>query len=196
MSLPRYRDPLEAAGPDTSDEVLRNKLRSNNWDGAGSLPTVDSAATEGYLLDPASGIAQFTTMYVGGNTAPRGLVGQAKKTTNQSGISGETDVSGLSVALTTVAGRVYKLTALVRATQGSPASPVVCRITNGSNTSLGATVFTTTAGWTLTHNVLTYDVPGAGSTTYKVRMATSFGTVQVDASATAPAVLMVEDVGA
>jgi len=197
MSLPRYRDPLEAAGPDTSDEVLRNKLRSNNWDGAGSLPTVDSTATEGYLLDPATGIAQFQVIYIQGQTAPAGSVGSATKTTDQGGIStSEVDVAGLSVTFTAVAARIYKVSALLRCTYTASAGVGVVRITDGSNTSLAASVHTHGGSESRTHSLFVVQNPGAGSVTYKVRAVTGTGTMTAHGSSTAPGIILVEDIGA
>jgi len=55
-----------------SDVVVEGDVRSANWDGSGSLAGgADSSASRGFLLDSASGAAQFTALYWGtGSTMP------------------------------------------------------------------------------------------------------------------------------
>ncbi|MFC1740185.1 tail fiber domain-containing protein [Pseudomonadota bacterium] len=53
--------------PDTFERIVRKDLRSANWDGGGDLSGgADAAATAGYLIDYATGAAQFQNIYAKG----------------------------------------------------------------------------------------------------------------------------------
>jgi hypothetical protein len=195
MSLPRYRDPITSLP--VEDDVLRNKLRSNNWDGAGSLPTVDATATEGYLLDPATGVAQFTDLYVGGRGAPRGLMAYGDKTATQTGIGGSlTDVTGLTATFTAITNRLYRLTAWAR-TQQSTASDVWIQIADSGNSPVNTGVKTgSSSSWDNVFVVIGLVSPPSGSITYKVRALVGAGTVSIQASSASRSYLIAEDIGA
>lgn len=55
--------------PVTVDRIVRKDIRSANWDGGGDLSGgEDTTATGGYLIDYATGAAQFQSIYAGGGS--------------------------------------------------------------------------------------------------------------------------------
>jgi hypothetical protein len=128
---------------------------------------------------------------------PLGTKAYSSVTANQTGITSVTDLTGLLVTWTAVAGRRYKVTVTgeITATVGDGA--YVVALTTSSNTDLkrAADACLTTSSRTFT---LTYvEVPGAGSVTRKARLskAGGTGTVGLSASSTNPAFILVEDIG-
>ena len=55
--------------PDTFERIVRKDIRSANWNGGGDLSGgADASATAGYLIDYATGAAQFQAIYADGST--------------------------------------------------------------------------------------------------------------------------------
>mgnify|MGYP007090086409 CR=1 FL=1 len=130
-------------------------------------------------------------------TIPLGEVGYASKTSHQTGITtAGADVTSMSVTFTAVAGRSYRVSAMQRVTQQSSAAIVTMRLHDGSGTQLAAWQQTLEAAEVGTAIILARFSPGAGSTTYKLNLITSAGTVDANASSTAPGFILVEDLGA
>lgn len=124
----------------------------------------------------------------------RGYTGHATITSAVTGITTEQDVTGLSVAYTSEADRWYKITAALRLGTGGTAASVSAWITDATPTKYTGGVVYNIAN---VENHLTLTMvrqTGAGSVTLKVR-ASATNTSSVNASATAPSWLIVEDIG-
>jgi len=128
---------------------------------------------------------------------PRGVVAIATSTTDQQGITSITDLTGMSVTFTGLAGRRYKvslfLPLLLGATAGDRAA---LQIANGANTA----IFTSYASiLVLGYPVhLTYYTTFTGSTTLKGRISRDVGSGAIQSYADGSAIrsIVVEDVGA
>lgn len=139
-------------------------------------------------------------VYTGGSwtslNGPRGSMGYASKVSSQTGVTtAGADVTSLSVTFTAVAGRSYRVSAMQRVTQQTSAGIVTMRLHNGAGTQLAAWQQTLQAAEVATSIILARFSPGAGSTTYKLNLITSAGTVDANASSTAPGFILVEDIG-
>jgi hypothetical protein len=131
------------------------------------------------------------------NRLPWGIAAFAQKTTDQTGISTEADITSLSVTWTAVSTRYYKISVyLAPIRQITSAAIVVPKITDGSNNarvqanvSLGIDEFTTLA--------IAEIVTGlSGSITRKARIGTTAGTVSVLAATAGQGnYIVVEDLG-
>jgi hypothetical protein len=126
------------------------------------------------------------------------VMAYASKTANQTGITTVTDVTGLSITFTALAGRLYKVSAyiLVRSTVANDVGTIT--ITDGSNNNKQVSnivCLNTSYAEPITLFVLL--APGAGSVTYKVRAQRSVGTgnILIDADALYPAIIVAEDIG-
>jgi hypothetical protein len=133
------------------------------------------------------------------NLLPRGVVGYASVTSNQTPITTIADLTSLTVTWTAVAARRYRITG-----QTLPQSTVTNDSVGLSITTSGNTVVARQDTGDMLANVprgLTCQVvvvPGAGSTTYKLRMERQSGTGDVtnNATSTIPSFILVEDIGA
>lgn len=154
------------------------------------------------MATPGSFVAGTALTAAEMNLLPGGVEagGYAVVTSTQGSITTVVDLTGLSVTFTAVAGRLYRLSAFALFTSATGGDVARLAITNAANTNLMlaqcvvstafATGANTVSGWTL-------QTFSAGSTTVKCRAmrATGTGTVSTAAGSTAPAVLLVEDVG-
>jgi hypothetical protein len=141
-------------------------------------------------------------VYDGGWIPPKnvaqGAVAYAQVTANQGSITTITDVTGLSVTWTAEAARRYKVTA--HSMILSSVNDDICQlwITDSSNVAkTWAAVASRNTGFGVTL-VATYLINGiSGSQTYKVRAQrqSGTGTITTVAAATAPAYILVEDIG-
>ncbi len=128
-----------------------------------------------------------------------GTIGYAQRTSNQGGITTEVDLTGLSVTVTTGASRRIRISVEISAASSVAGDVVSLRIKEGSTqlqsreTHLASAAGST--GLCVASVVLT---PTAGPHTYKAALvrAVGTGTVNTAASATAPAYILVEDIGA
>ena len=68
-------------------------------------------------------------------------------------------------------------------------------IANGSNTQQATWQSTTISGYQYQATAMFVVVPGAGSVTYKLRLSTTAGTVDMQAFAASPAFILIEDIG-
>lgn len=150
-----------------------------------SSPTVDNhAARKKYVDDLHLASAQ-------------GRVGYAEITAAQT-FTTLADVTGLSVTFTAAASRYYKISVhgLLRSSVANDVAQLV--IANAANTTLnvGQVVCANTT-FAVGAPVSFVAQPAAGSVTYKVRCVRSSGTgtVTLDAAATYPAFILVEDIG-
>lgn len=151
----------------------------------------------GNLIQYQSALTGWTAPW---NTA-WGRITSVIKTANQTGISAETDISGVNVSFTAIAHRRYRVTCVFNLlTQATAAGTLTGSIYTGASGNAGTrlaagqiTLAISAAGnMTL---VSDYQSPGAGTQAYHARLATSAGTCTVNASATDPLVFMVEDCG-
>lgn len=138
--------------------------------------------------------------YGGVDWAPRDAGGQlnyAQIVASQTGVSAEVDIAGLSIAVTVGTGRRIKISSEAFFLNDATAGQAALKIFEGA-----ATLQDRPTGMIANENgsihasvILT---PSAGAHTYKIR-ATKFigaGTVSFGASATQPAYILAEDIGA
>lgn len=125
-------------------------------------------------------------------------VGYAQITASQAGITTITDIAGLAVNFTAVAGRRYRISAGCKAISTIVGDAIQLQITDGSGTVLQNAEMINQSGSTGQSMACSVPVvPGAGSKTYKLRMLRTAGTgsVSMIAGSTAPAFILVEDIG-
>ncbi len=159
---------------------------------SGGVPGFGQLQTAG-IADSAITSAKLT------DAIPRGAMGYAEVTANQTGITTMTDLTGLSVTWTAVAGRNYKVTFKVLLFSTVANDDVNVWLRNGSSTSLNAfgTRAVSTAhgiGVTGSHRLSGLS---AGSQTVKLSLerAAGSGAVALAAAATHPSFILVEDIG-
>lgn len=128
-----------------------------------------------------------------------GTKGYAQVTANQSGITTMTDLTGLSVTWTAVAGRRYKVTVKVLVYSSVANDDANVWIRNGSSTNLqafGVRAVSTSHGIAV---VGCHVLSGlsAGSYTVKASLERTAGTgsLSIAAGSTFPAFILVEDIG-
>lgn len=128
---------------------------------------------------------------------PRGIMGYASATANQSGITTATDVTGLSVTFTANSTRYYRTTVYIYSSVQNTAGgfPEV-RITDGSNVQKQTCVFQLDAGGQAPFHFSVVETGLSGSTTRKARALTTAGTLLLAAASTGPMFIVVEDIGA
>jgi hypothetical protein len=144
--------------------------------------------------------ADFTDITSRLNSLPRGRVGLATKPSNQAGFAGTlVDVSGTGVTISTTAGRCYKLTAeIFVVTAGVGPDVGIMAITDTDDTQLQATTVyipSSATSWKAKCEVVI--APTGGSKSYKLRyrVVSGSGHTIVSEPVTAPAFLLVEDIG-
>jgi len=131
------------------------------------------------------------------NLLPRGVMGYAQVTADQTGISTVTDLTSLTTTFTAVAGRRYRITghALVRKLTNT--GDVAVTVANSANAQQATCQVSLAGADNETHTMVVHFivVPGAGSITYKLRLATSLGTCNMLAGSAFPAFILAEDLG-
>lgn len=130
------------------------------------------------------------------NRLPWGIVGYASKTTSQTGILAEADVTGLSVTWTAVSTRYYRTSVFIPyVAQATSAGYPAVKITDGSNSLKQSGTFLFDAGQIAPASVSFVETGISGSVTRKIRATTNAGTMEVTCAATYPAFILVEDLG-
>ena len=133
------------------------------------------------------------------NRLPWGVMAYASRTSNQTGVSAVTDVTGLSVTFTANSTRYYRTTVFVsNLLQITSDGYATMSITDGSNVQKqsGTNYKVVAEGNGENPMVLVLIETGlSGSTTRKARLTTSAGTVETRAGTTNPAFIVVEDIG-
>lgn len=125
-----------------------------------------------------------------------GVMGTATGTTSQSGITTATDLTTLTVTFTAVTGRRYRTSVYVpSATQSTNAATVALIIADGSNTQIQASTEKFNIGDFHSLSASVVETISAGSVTRKGRLAASAASIGTTLGATAPAYIIVEDVG-
>lgn len=128
---------------------------------------------------------------------PGGWIGYAEVTANQGSITtAQTDLTGLSVAVTVGANRRIRITGYIRAVPQNATTSVQLAIKEGATQLNACEQVAALAGngWTSTTEWV--GVPSTGAHTYKLAVTFASGTTNsANASATAPAFILVEDIG-
>jgi hypothetical protein len=126
-------------------------------------------------------------------TPPGGTLGYAQVTANQTGISSATDLTGLAVTVTVATSRRIKITGhhQIVATVAGLAFGEVRESTTTLGRYDGANIAVNSRD--------TYDgsiivSPSTGSHTYKLTLVPASGTFSLEAAATIPAFILVEDI--
>lgn len=128
---------------------------------------------------------------------PRGYVIHSSKTTDQGSITGMTDVTGLSVSVPQVTGRRYLITVQLDYYSTATGDACEARLQDGSGTQLKRSAGLSN-GNALTMTLLYYESASSTATvTRKIQFGrtSGVGTYTVQASATTPAFILVEDIG-
>jgi len=134
------------------------------------------------------------------NDLTSGRVAYVAVTADQTGITTATvDLTSLTATFTAIASRYYRVTGSYGQLTGTAGATNRFNliVANGSNTQLALSIGPViAAGGVGMGNTVTYVVaPGAGSVTYKLRAITDTGTMTMNASASSPAFILVEDIG-
>jgi hypothetical protein len=129
------------------------------------------------------------------NDLSSATVGSVTATGAQTGISAITDITSLTITFTAIASRRYAIHYRVSFAQQTSTGIVILTVANGSNTALDAPAVTNTAATYGTLSGFLVQTPGAGSITYKLRLSTSAGTVDLNQAAGSPSSLLVVDAG-
>lgn len=128
---------------------------------------------------------------------PGGWIGDATAVANQSTITTEVDITSLSTAVTVGTSRRIRISVFLNAESSVAADSIRVNIKEGA-TQLQLALVTVPAANRAEFIFATCTVtPTPGAHTYKATVLRSAGTgnVQIDSSATNPALLLVEDIG-
>lgn len=165
--------------------------------------TAQPGITSGFFYDDTnddlavslsgSEVARFTGD--GLITGPLGVIAVAERTTDQTGITTEADITGLTATWTAVADRTYKLSAFLPLQQVTNPGTIIAKITDSSNSEVaGGRVTIGTATFQDALHLVGVISPSAGSVTYKVRASSTAASLTVR-GASHSAWLIVEDIG-
>jgi hypothetical protein len=134
--------------------------------------------------------------------APGGWIGGEVRTSDVSAITTEQDVTGLTVTVTVGTARRIKVTASIPRVTSTDADDGADIIIHEDGVQIGSGRVDTggVIGASFGGNgrdVVAWSTPSAGSHTYKVRAARAVGTgnIALRGAATAPMLLLVEDIG-
>lgn len=130
---------------------------------------------------------------------PWGYVGHASITSSSSNFTTIADVSGLSVAFTALANRLYVVTFSGTVQSSVSGDRIDVQITDGTPTTFREAIHFIPGNNApvFTHFCTAPLEPGAGSITYKIRAerASGSGNCTINAGSTNPATIQVHDVG-
>ena len=190
----------------THDAVTSNTLVLSSTLNVGGAASLVGPNTLGNVNLPstASGYYQTGIPLVGLNISgelevgdSKQLLGYAEVTANQTTISTETDLTGLSVTVTTpeLLGRRIKITGWVSfSSAGTSAMWIALRLREDDTQISDGNVVMDVSGRNILCTTIAYQTPSAGSHTYKLRAARIGGTdlITMVAGATEPAFISVE----
>lgn len=126
---------------------------------------------------------------------PKGWIGDAQVDSTQSGIgSTPTDITDLTVTVTVGADRKLKISGRSQISSASAIYGALIIVEDGVAIGRIGRVLLD-AGEQITVSGFAISTPSAGTHTYKVQGETSSSTMSNGASATYPAILLVEDIG-
>jgi len=137
----------------------------------------------------------WTTTYI--DRLPGGAIGYSKVTANQGSITTAVDLTSLTVTVTVNASRLILISAYGLFTNGTNGDGAAMTILEGatqlaSSSGIGPS---NAVGFALTPSALLV-APSTGSHTYKCQGVQQIGgTVTLNASSTAPAYILVQDLG-
>jgi len=134
--------------------------------------------------------------YAPSNTA-WGVVSRASKTADQNLNTGLADITGLSVTWTAVSSRLYKISFYSIARTSAAGNIYINAVITDSSNVIRQQVRNgaTTTDMRFSLNGFVYESGLSGSQTRKVRADCNSGTAVLEAGATYPALLIVEDIG-
>ena len=167
-----------------------------------SAKLADSLALTGTPTAPTATAGTNTTQIATMASKPWntawGSVGYISRTTGLTGIAGSaTDLTGMSVTFNAVANRLYKATWHVNGYKaGVDLDGTIVYFTNSANTVLSYIVVRSPSGnWALNLSASHVFTTTAGSSTFKLRMASFSGTFSPTADSDNPCQLLIEDIG-
>lgn len=126
---------------------------------------------------------------------PRGIIERSQKTSNQTGISTVTDVTGLSVTWDADPNRLYLTSVYLVVVQNTSAATIDVRLTDASNVLKQQALDANSGGWACPVSLFLYESGLSGSVTRKVRLSTNVATADVSSNAAYPAQILVQDLG-
>jgi hypothetical protein len=122
------------------------------------------------------------------------FLGYAQVVATQTGVTtAAVDLTGLAVTVVVPAGRRIRITSQTLWQKITSAGYIITYIMEGA-TQLGEDISTVAAGSYIGHHASVIISPSAGSHTYKLRAACSGDTADMNAAATLPAFILVEDI--
>lgn len=127
---------------------------------------------------------------------PRGVLGHAMVEADQTGISGTTDLIGLSRTVTVDPGRRIRVTVRYLAQQNVAGLGIIVARIQEDSTELARYQATVPGDYYEQVSIKAIEAPTAGLHTYKATLATTAATVALLAGAGYPGFLLVEDIGA
>lgn len=129
---------------------------------------------------------------------PAGWVGYASVTSNQTGITTEAAVSGLTVSPTVASNRLIKVTVCTHVKSDNTGDRILVRVKADGTTLQTFRVPDCVANLADTAHFSVFHAPSSGTVAYTVTVERSSGSgsVTVEATSTSPATLLVEDTGA
>ena len=131
------------------------------------------------------------------NYLPRGVIGYASATANQTLTTTEANITGLSISFTAVSSRVYRTTVSIGyAEQQTAGGYGEVKITDGSNVQKQTAVNYQLAGVGTDVVAVVIESGLSGSIVRKARGVTSAGSFVVVGGSTRPMHIIVEDIGA
>jgi len=132
------------------------------------------------------------------NKVAGGFLGYESNSSSQTGITTTTDLTGVTVDVTTNTSRLIRIDVLAIVTIQTAAADYVGRILrDGSNIGTWAQRSGGGASGVASHTGFTWDTPSADTHTYKANLARSSGSGTLDVNGTAPsnAKILVQDLG-
>lgn len=127
---------------------------------------------------------------------PWGIMGTGQATANQTGITAATNITNVTTSFTAVTGRRYKTHVFLPfVTQNTSAATVLFIIADGANVQSQAATIKINASDFQPLAVMMVETIAAGAVTRKARISTSAGTIDINSSAGAPSLIVVEDIG-
>jgi hypothetical protein len=143
---------------------------------------------------PGTSTTGITHTAANDNNLPGGWIGYVQVVANQSSITGEADLTGLSQAITVNTNRRIKVTGKIQVSSTVSTDSAILRIKEGATQLQQGRGNADNSG--LTIQVSAVLTPTAGSHTYKLSLERDgTGSATMQASSTVPAFLLIEDIG-
>lgn len=128
------------------------------------------------------------------NKLPGGWIGYAEITGDVNGFSGQADISGLTVTPTIGTTRRLKIQGYCRILQNTTSGVgEVYIVEAGANVQRSS--FTRSASDVGMHHPTSIRTPSSGAITYKLAASVGSGTMDIKASPSQPAFILVQDIG-